>query len=82
MPPTFPKLKPRYLTNEKGRVSAVILDRREFRKLLEYIEDLEDIVTCYERQDEPLIPWEEAMRQLKKPRRRTVTTPRKPRPSS
>ena len=82
MPPTFPKLKPRYLTNEKGRVSAVVLDQHEFQKLLDYIEDLEDILACYQRKDEPSIPWEEAMRRLKKPRRKKAPPAHKPRPSS
>lgn len=62
----IPKLKPRYVTDEKGKFSAVLLDFREYQKLLEYLEDIEDIMDCIKRQNEPLIPYDEFVAKLKK----------------
>ena len=35
-------LKPRYITNDKGKKTSVILNIRDYENLLEYLEDLED----------------------------------------
>ena len=35
-------VNPRYLVNAKGRKTAVVLSMKEYRLLMEHIEDLED----------------------------------------
>lgn len=35
-------LKPKYITNDKGKKTSVILNIREYEDLLEQLEDLED----------------------------------------
>jgi len=52
-----------YLTNEKGRKTAVVLPIDEYEKL---IEDLGDLAVIAERRDEETIPHEEFKRGLKR----------------
>jgi hypothetical protein len=52
-----------YLTNEKGRKTAVVLPLEEYEKLLE---DLDDLRVIAERRDEETIPHEQFKRQLKR----------------
>ena len=56
-----------YITNEKGRKTSVILPMRDFKKLMESWEDLEDI-KAYDlakaRNDE-FVDWETAKAELK-----------------
>ena len=35
-------INPKYLVNTKGRKTAVVLSMKEYRLLIEYLEDLED----------------------------------------
>ena len=37
-------IKPKYLVNNKGRKTAVVLSMKEYRLLIEHLEDLEDIL--------------------------------------
>jgi hypothetical protein len=53
-------LKPNYITNNKGVPTNVILTKKEYDRLVEYIEDLED-VAAYDRAKAmkgKAIPWE------------------------
>lgn len=36
------ELKPEYVLDERGRKTAAVLDIRSYRRLLAYLEDLED----------------------------------------
>lgn len=36
------KTKPKYLIDEKGKKKAVVLDIKEYKSIMELIEDLED----------------------------------------
>lgn len=56
-------LNPQYVTNEAGEKTAVILSMEEFQELLE---DIEDLASVAERWDEPGIPHEEVVAQLKR----------------
>lgn len=55
----------RYITNEKGERVGVILDIKEYKRLLEALEDLEDLraadetLAAIERGEEEPIPWEQ-----------------------
>lgn len=57
------KLKEKFLTDEKGRKEAVVLDVRTYEELLE---DLEDLTIIADRKNEPAIPWEKVEKKLKK----------------
>ena len=37
-------INPKYLVNTKGRKTAVVLSMKEYRLLIEHLEDLEDIL--------------------------------------
>ncbi len=37
-------VKPKYLVNEEGRKTGVFLSMRDYRKLLQRLEDLEDVL--------------------------------------
>lgn len=56
------KLTPKYITDESGRRTAVVLSIKEFSELME---DLHDLAVLAERRDDPLIPHEEVVKQLR-----------------
>jgi hypothetical protein len=53
----------RYLTNESGEKTAVVLPLSDYEKL---IEDLEDLAVVAERRDEPTISHEQFKAELKR----------------
>lgn len=57
------QLKPQYITDESGEKTAVILSIAEFQELLE---DIEDLAAVAERREEPTIPHEELIPELKR----------------
>ena len=63
MPRTIRGMQVKYVTNETGEKTAVILPIEEFEELLE---DIEDMAALLERRDEPTIPFEEVIAKLKK----------------
>lgn len=36
------RLKPKFIINDKGKKTSVIVDIKEYENLLEYLEDIED----------------------------------------
>jgi hypothetical protein len=52
-----------YLTDEHGDRTAVVLPISDYEKLLE---DLDDLAAVAERRDEPVIPHEEFMADLRR----------------
>ena len=56
-------LQAKYITDENGKKTAVILPIEEFEELLE---DLEDFAALAERREEPTISHEEVMEKLKR----------------
>jgi len=56
------ELQAQYVTDEKGKKTAVILPIEEFEELLE---DIEDLAVLLERRDEPTIPFDEVVAKLK-----------------
>ena len=52
-----------YLTDEHGDRTAVVLPIGEYEKLLE---DLDDLAIVAERRDEPLIPHDQFIAELKR----------------
>ena len=56
-------LQAKFITDENGKKTAVILPIEEFEDLLE---DLEDLAVLAERREEPTISFEEVMEKLKR----------------
>ena len=52
----------KFITDEAGEKMAVILDIKEYREL---VEDLEDLRLIAERKDEPAVPIDQVKRGLK-----------------
>jgi hypothetical protein len=63
MPRKIREMQLKYITNEAGEKTAVILPIEEFEELLE---DIEDIAVLLERRDELTIPFEAVIEKLKK----------------
>jgi hypothetical protein len=53
----------KYITDEDGQRTAVVLPISDYAKLLE---DLEDLAVVAERRDEPTIPHEQFVSELKR----------------
>jgi len=60
---TIRELQAQYITDEKGKKTAVILPIEEYEELLE---DLQDLAILAERRDEPTIPHKEVVARLKR----------------
>jgi len=58
-----PSLKEKFIVNEKGRKTAVILPFHEYQQMLE---DMHDLAIVAERRDEPSIPFDELKKRLAK----------------
>jgi PHD/YefM family antitoxin component YafN of YafNO toxin-antitoxin module len=56
------KLHPQYITDEAGQQTGVILSLEEYNELLE---DLGDLARAAERVDEPAVPHERVVRELR-----------------
>jgi PHD/YefM family antitoxin component YafN of YafNO toxin-antitoxin module len=63
------KAHTQYITDEKGRKKAVILDIREYEKLLLALEDLEDKKAFLSVVREKAVPYGEIESRLKKSKR-------------
>lgn len=55
-------LNPQYITNKKGKKTAVILPIKQYHELLE---DLADLAVVSERKDEPIITHKKLIEELK-----------------
>ncbi len=64
----FHERPPRYVVDERGQKTAVILDYEVWQELLALLEDLEDIAEIRQLQEsgEAAIPWEEAKEALRR----------------
>jgi hypothetical protein len=63
--------EPEFLTNAKGERIKVVIDIDEYEKILEELEDLEDLRAVDERKaaGEIPIPFEEAMAEIRRKRK-------------
>jgi hypothetical protein len=64
----------RYLTDENGKRIGVVLDIKEYERLLELEDEMEDLKAlqaarktkaAIERGEEEVVPWERAMREIR-----------------
>lgn len=69
-------METRYVTDEKGERVGVILDVREYERLMEALEDLADLRAADEtlesiaRSEEELLPLDEAVQEMEEERSR------------
>ena len=69
-------METRYVTDEKGERVGVILDVREYERLMEVLEDLADLRAADEtlqaiaRSEEELLPLDEAVHEMEEERSR------------
>lgn len=55
-----------YITDEKSRKKAVVIDIKTLQKYNKQIEDLLDVIIAESRAEEPSVTWETVKRKLKK----------------
>jgi hypothetical protein len=55
-----------FITDDKNRRKAVIIDLKTIEQHQEEIEDLLDVIVAESRKDEPKRSWEEVKKSLKK----------------
>jgi len=62
---------PQYITDNKGKKISVVLPIKDFKALMEELEELEDIKRYdkAKKSDEPSIPIDEAFRKIEAKRR-------------
>ncbi|CAN5246894.1 hypothetical protein BH24ACT19_BH24ACT19_16890 [soil metagenome] len=66
----------RYVVDETGKRVAVLLDIKEYEKMVEELEDLEDARAAdearaaIERGEEDLLPYDEAVKEIEEERKR------------
>jgi len=65
-------LNPQYITDDKGKKLSVVLSMKEYRKIIEDLEELEDIRQYDEAKtlNEPSIPIDKAFRQIEAKRKK------------
>jgi hypothetical protein len=56
--------KEMYLVDNKGNKKAVVLDMKDYKKLLAYIEDLEDVKYVKEHMAETTVPYDIVRKRL------------------
>lgn len=54
-----------YITDDKNRKTAVVIDLKTFKKHEEEIEDLLDVIIAESRKDEESIPFDKVLKTLK-----------------
>ena len=64
-------IKERYVIDEKGNRSAILLDLRDYRKLIEAVEELESIraYDSAKTSKDNAIPFEKAVREIERNRK-------------
>ncbi len=69
----------RYVVDENGKRVAVLLDIQEYERMVEELEEFEDILACraydeakaeLDRGEDELIPWEQAKQEIEDERKR------------
>ena len=55
-----------YITDDKNRKKAVVIDMKTLTKYDEQLEDLFDVIIAESRMDEPTVSWESIKTRLKK----------------
>lgn len=54
-----------YITDDKNRKKAVVIEMKTLEQYDEHLEDLFDVIIADSRKDEPTTPWEDVKARLK-----------------
>ncbi len=55
-----------YITDNKNRKTAVVIDLKTLEKFDDQIEELFDVIIAESRKDEPTVSWEQVKKNLQK----------------
>jgi hypothetical protein len=55
-----------YITDNKNRRKAVVIDLKTLKKFDDQIEDLFDVIIAESRKNEPTVSWEQVKKNLQK----------------
>jgi hypothetical protein len=58
-----------YITDNKNRKTAVVIDLKTLEKFDDQIEDLFDVIIAESRKDEPTVSWEQVKKNLQRKRK-------------
>lgn len=63
-----------YLTDARGKKKAIALPIKMYEKMIEDLEDMQDLLVIMQRKDEPKSPFSEALERIKKYREKNLNT--------
>ena len=63
-----------YLTNAKGKKKAIVLPIKMYEKMIEDLEEIQDILAVFQRKDSSTSPFSEALERIKKYREKNLNT--------
>lgn len=63
-----------YLTNAKGKKKAIVLPIKMYEKMIEDMEDMEDLLAVFQRKNSVTSPFSEALERIKKYREKNLNT--------
>lgn len=55
-----------YITDDKNRKKAVVIQLKTLEEYDDHLGDLLDVIIAESRRDEPSVPWQEIKKRLKK----------------
>ena len=67
-------MKIQFLTDTKGKKKAIVLPIKMYEKMIEDMDDMEDLLAVLQRKDSPTSPFSEALERIKKYREKNLNT--------
>jgi phd_YefM len=63
-----------YLTDARGKKNAIVLPIKMYEKMIEDMEDMEDLLAVLQRKNSRASPFSEALERIKKYREKNLNT--------
>ena len=63
-----------YLTDARGKKKAIVLPIKMYEKMIEDMDDMEDLLAVLQRKDSPTSPFSETLERIKKYREKNLNT--------
>lgn len=67
-------MKIQFLTDTKGKKKAIVLPIKMYEKMIEDLEEMQDILAVFQRKDSSTSPFSEALERIKKYREKNLNT--------
>jgi hypothetical protein len=67
-------MKIQFLTDTKGKKKAIVIPIKMYEKMIEDMDDMEDLLAVLQRKDSPTSPFSEALERIKKYREKNLNT--------